>query len=246
MTTPLPPAPRPEPAPRGPVVVGLAGGIASGKSRVAQAFAKLGWAVVDSDAQVAAQLARPEIAQTLASWWGPGVLDAQGMVDRRAVGKIVFSDPAQRQRLEALLHPLIARTRQEVIRDAALATRQSGAAAPRGVVLDAPLLFEAGLDRECDAVVFVDASHADRLERVRRNRGWDAEELARREAAQWPLDKKRARCRFVVHNPAQRGSGQGPTPGSDQPGSNQPGVDERGVDEQVTRIVAILIDELPG
>jgi dephospho-CoA kinase len=227
------------------VVVGLAGGIASGKSRVAQAFAKLGWAVVDSDAQVAAQLARPEIAQTLASWWGPGVLDAQGKVDRRAVGKIVFSDAAQRQRLEGLLHPLIARTRQEVIRDATLASPQAGAAAPRGVVLDAPLLFEAGLDRECDAVVFVDASHADRLERVRRNRGWDAQELARREAAQWPLEEKRARCRFVVHNPADRGPG----PGGDELGPKVD-VDEPGpkvdVDEQVRRIVAILLSEPQG
>jgi dephospho-CoA kinase len=75
--------------------------------------------------------------------------------------------------------------------------------APAGtvaLVIDAPLLFEAGLDRECDAVIFVDSPPALRLERVRRARGWDAAELARRESSQLPLDVKRSRADDTVQN----------------------------------------------
>ena len=68
------------------------------------------------------------------------------------------------------------------------------------MVIDAPLLFEAGLDRECDAVVFVEAPLAVRQDRVRETRGWDAEELARREKVQLPLDEKRKRSDYEVVN----------------------------------------------
>lgn len=204
----------PHPAP---ILLGIAGGIGSGKSTVARAFASLGWVVVDSDQQAAAALARDDVKQTLVSWWGSSVLDERGAVDRKAVGRIVFADPAQRRRLEELIHPLIARGRRDAI---AAATADAGRT-PEGVVYDAPLLFEAGLDKECDAAVFVDAPREQRLERVRTSRGWDEAELDRREASQWPIERKKAACRFVVMNdgPPQR------------------------VDEQVRRIAAILRHE---
>jgi dephospho-CoA kinase len=200
-----------------PIVLGIAGGIGSGKSTVARAFAALGWVVVDSDQQAAAALLRDDVRGTLVQWWGSGVLDSSGMIDRKAVGRIVFADAAERKRLEELIHPLIARGRRDAI---AAATAAAGRA-PDGVVYDAPLLFEAGLDRECDAVVFVDAPRERRLERVRASRGWDEHELAKREASQWPLDRKRAGCRFVVVNDG----------------------DARGVDEQVRHVAAILTAE---
>lgn len=178
---------------REPVVIGLAGGVGAGKSAAARALADLGCAVVDSDAEARAALLRDEVRDELVRWWGESILDAEGRVDRSAVAKIVFADEAERRRLEGLIHPLLRRTREAVKAEAA----RTGAPA---VVLDAPLLFEAGLDRECDAVIFVDAPREARLERVRRTRGWDEAELARREKSQAPLEDKRRRADYAVVN----------------------------------------------
>ncbi len=185
------------PSPRRVPVIGLAGGIGAGKSHVARVFARLGCVVVDSDAEARAALETTPVKALLVEWWGPGVLTTDGSVDRSRVGAIVFAEPAERARLEGLIHPLVRTTRAEVVDRA----RREGAP---GVVIDAPLLFEAGVDKECDAVVFIDAPREVRLERVLRGRGWNEDELRRREAAQWSLDRKRAASRYVLTNPAER------------------------------------------
>jgi dephospho-CoA kinase len=108
------------------------------------------------------------------------------------IAAIVFDSPAERARLEALLHPWIAKRRAELF-----------AAAPpgtRALVIDAPLLFEVGLDAQCSAVIYVDSPLETRLARVRATRGWSPADLARREDAQWPLDRKRASAHHVIHN----------------------------------------------
>lgn len=174
-----------------PIVLGLAGGIGAGKSAVARELESRGALVLDSDARAKAVLETPEARDALVSWWGPDILK-DGKVDRKRVADIVFADAEQRRRLEVFVHPRLHAARQLDI----------DAAAARGVrfiVIDAPLLQEAGVDKECDAVVFVDAPREQRLERVR-SRGWDDAELARREAAQLPLSEKRARSTFVVEN----------------------------------------------
>lgn len=176
-------------------VIGLAGGIGAGKSEVARLFAELGCIVVDSDREARAALDRPEVRDELVRWWGAGVLREDGSVDRRAVANIVFADPAQRERLEALVHPLVRAVRDEV-------RRRAAAAGAPAVVIDAPLLFEAGIDAECDAVVFVDAPREVRLRRVAEARSWDEAELDRRERSQWPLERKRERSDFVIANDA--------------------------------------------
>jgi len=173
-------------------VIGLVGGIGSGKSAAARAFEKQGCLVSDSDRAVRAVLARPDIAERLASWWGRDILDPQGGVDRRKVADVVFGDEFQRRRLEGLVHPLVRESRRALIDRA----RRDGAT---GVIVDAPLLFEAGVDAECDAVVFVETPRAVRLERVR-SRGWDGEELDRRENAQMSLEEKRRRSDHVLVN----------------------------------------------
>jgi dephospho-CoA kinase len=177
---------------RGRPVIGLVGGIGAGKSAVASIWAELGCAVSHSDDLARSAFEEQSIRDVLLAWWGPRILDALGRIDRRAIGAIVFADEAERRRLEGLVHPWIERAREA-----------SFAAAPpstRAFVIDAPLLFEAGLDRICDAVVFIDAPSAARLERLGRTRGWSADELARREAAQWPLDRKRASAHHVLRN----------------------------------------------
>ncbi len=174
-------------------VIGLAGGIGSGKSTVARALASLGCLVTDSDAQTRAALARDDVKQRLKEWWGADVFGDDGQIDRSAVARIVFADDEQRRRLEALLHPFARTARDEIIERA---ERESAPA----VVIDAPLLFEAGLDDECDRVIFVDTPRAARLERVQKTRGWDESELARREKAQLPLEEKRRRSDDILVN----------------------------------------------
>lgn len=181
-----------------PLVIGLAGGIGAGKSAVARVLESLGCLVSDSDTEAKAQLDNPEVRDQLVKWWGDRVLDSQGRVQRSAVAEIVFSDPGQRKRLEELVHPRLKRARGELIEEAA----RAGAPA---VIIDAPLLFEAGVDAECDAVIFVDASRRDREARVAA-RGWAPAELERREDAQLPLDEKRRRSTHVIENTGSEAS----------------------------------------
>lgn len=175
-------------------VIGLTGGIGAGKTTVARLFAALGAAVIEADKLSHEELSSADVVRTLQRWWGKDVIDEHGEPDRRRIAEIAFADPVQRKRLEQLLHPRIARRRAELI---------AGYRADpqiRAIVLDTPLLFEAGLADECDRLVFVDADHAARLARVCERRGWTAEELDRRENCQRPLEFKRASADYVVVN----------------------------------------------
>ncbi len=174
-------------------VIGIAGGVGSGKSTVARMLGELGCVVLDSDVAAKAALDRAQVIDTIRAWWGAGVVGPDGRADRRRIADVVFADPAQRTRLEGLIHPLLKH-------DRAASVAAARAAGKAGVVVDAPLLFEAGVDAECDAVIFVNCPKEVRLTRVARSRGWDVSELARREAAQWPIEKKRAMCGYVVEN----------------------------------------------
>ncbi len=173
-------------------VIGLTGGVGSGKSSVARIMAEEGCLVCDSDALARQAFNDPAIRDAMLSWWGAGVAAPDGAVDRAKVAAIVFADPAERARLEALTHPWI-----EARRERLFAAPPPGT---RALVIDAPLLLEAGLRDRCDVIVFVDSPLEMRLSRVREARAWDAAEHARREAAQWPLDRKRAAADHVVRN----------------------------------------------
>jgi dephospho-CoA kinase len=173
-------------------VIGIVGGIGSGKSAVARAFAALGCEVCVSDDLARKVLGEPDVVARIAAAAGPGVVAADGAIDRAALARAIFASAEVRRAVEAAMHPRI-----EALRRA-----QFAAAPPSTVafVIDAPLLLEVGLDRECDAVVFVDAPEALRRARVAESRGWTAGELSRREAAQLPLDEKRRRATDTVVN----------------------------------------------
>jgi len=175
-------------------IIGLFGGIGAGKSRVAAEFAALGCLVVDSDELNHEMLRRAAVLAELRRWWGDGVVTPDGGPDRRRIGEIVFADPAQRERLERLLYPLIAAAREHMIRDG------ENDPAVKAIVLDSPLLLENNLDRLCDRIVFVDTSEKLRLQRLQDSRNWDQRHLRRREQWQWPLARKLARADFVIHN----------------------------------------------
>jgi dephospho-CoA kinase len=181
-------------APRRKIIIGLVGGIGSGKSLVARAFASLGCGVVDSDRLAREAMDQPAVKTQLVRWWGPGVLDGSGAVDRRAVAGLVFNTPRELRRLEKLIHPRVHRGR------ARLQSRYRADWKIKAIVEDTPLLMEKGLDAACDVIVFVAASRENRLKRLAASRGWDERELTRREKMQVGLDRKAARADYVVQN----------------------------------------------
>ena len=175
-------------------IIGLAGGIGSGKTTVADLLGELGAAVISSDALNREQLADAGVQETLRQWWGDTIVRPDGELDRVRIAGIIFEDQRQRHRLEAYLHPRIARARDRLIEAYGVD------AAVRAIVLDSPLLVESHLDVMCDAVVFIDADDDVRRKRVTERRGWTEAEWRRREKSQNALDKKRERADYVLVN----------------------------------------------
>ncbi len=181
-------------------IIGITGGIGSGKSTVARMFGEMGCLVIDADVQVRDAYQDPAIVERLREWWGDEIIQqpnsGPAQVNRKKIADIVFSDPGQKQRLEDLLHPKVAELRQQRMVEAA--------DDPQIVafIWDTPLLFEAGLRSGCDAIIFVESPFSQRLERVQQSRQWGEAELRRREKSQWPLDKKREISDYIIDNTA--------------------------------------------
>ena len=172
-------------------VIGLVGGIASGKSTVAAVFSELlAGRTVDADAIARRVVARRAVAEEILSHI-PGSLGEGGTLDREKLAKIVFSDQKSLKQLEAITHPPIRRAIMAAL-------GQAGRSAV--TYLDAPLLLENGLAELCDAVVYVACPAETRRRRATRNRGWTEAEHRKREARQWSCRKKRAHADFVVDN----------------------------------------------
>jgi len=178
--------------PNSPPIIGLTGGIGSGKSTVAEILAEQGCLVVDSDQLARQALEQPEIRDRLVSWWGSAILDADGRIDRSKVASIVFCSLDERKRLESLVHPWIEKQRLSLFESAPPKTL--------ALVIDAPLLVEAGLISQCDAVIYIDTDREIRLARLENSRNWDEKELSRREDSQLPLDAKRSIAHHIVEN----------------------------------------------
>lgn len=185
-------------------VIGIAGGIGSGKSFVAAAFAREGCHVIDSDRQVTQAYRDPSVRERLRTWWGDQVITADGEINRSFIASKIFNDLAERRRLEGLIHPRVNAERAKEMTAAMSGTGRKKP--PVAFVWDTPLLFETSLNLQCDAVVFVDSPVELRQRRVRKNRGWSESELAAREKSQWPLDRKREISDYVIRNTADAGS----------------------------------------
>lgn len=178
-------------------VIGIVGGVASGKSLVAEELRALGAVVLDADRAGHEALREPEVKEALRGRWGDSILDSDGQIDRRAVAKIVFAPTLEGARelafLESVSHPRITAR----LADKLAELRKRGDIP--AVVLDAALLFRGGWDKLCDQILFVDAPRDVRLARAV-SRGWTPEHFAAREAAQELLDEKRRRSNVVIDN----------------------------------------------
>jgi dephospho-CoA kinase len=177
-------------------VIGLTGGVGSGKSLVASQLRELGCGVIDADQLAHATLALPDVHRAVTDMLGQEVLDADGNIDRGLIGPMVFDHPQRLTQLEEIVHPHVhagrQRLREQYQRDPAVVA----------IVEDCPLLLEAGIASSCDALVFVAADEQVRLKRVAQSRGWDADELARRQKNQLALDIKGQRADHVIDNNA--------------------------------------------
>ena len=176
-------------------IVGLTGGIGAGKSTVAAILAELGARVIDAD-RIGHEVYRPgsEGFRRVVEAFGTGVVGRDGAIDRRALGAIVFGDPAARARLNAIVHPLIA---TEIAARVA-AAREDGFTGP--LVIEAAVMFEAGWQELVDRVWVVSARPEHAVARVVAARGLARDEVERRLAAQMPDAERRRRADLVIEN----------------------------------------------
>jgi len=177
-------------------VIGILGGVASGKSLVARQLAQLGAGVLDADRAGHEVLRMPRIEAAVRARWGEAVFGPNGRVDRARLARHIFAHPPdgpkQREYLEQLTHPEIGRLLQQQVE----AMVCSGVAV---AVLDAPLLLESGWDKLCKKLVFVEAPREVRLARALA-RGWNEEDFAAREGVQESLGSKRERADAIIDN----------------------------------------------
>jgi len=175
-------------------VIGLIGGMGSGKTLVADELARHGGHVISGDQLGHEALEQPAIRARIRERWGAEVFDRGDNVERSRLGARVFGEPDERKELEALVFPFIERRISEEIG----AARQKDG--PAFIVLDAAIMLEAGWNKQCDRLVYVDAPRPIRLARLARQRGWTERDLDAREAAQWSVAEKKRRADFVIDN----------------------------------------------
>jgi len=179
--------------PRKPVI-GLLGGIGSGKSTVAAELVRLGCGLVDADAIGHELLEEPQVKEQIRRLWGPEAFDEAGRVDRAALAEIVFRSPDDLAALNAVMHPRMRRRMAERI-ESLLAKPEVPA-----VVVDAALLLETNWHELCSTFVFVSAPDRLRTRRVAEARNWDQSTWKQRENSQKPLDIKASRAEHVIDN----------------------------------------------
>lgn len=176
------------------IVVGLTGGIASGKSTISAMFRELGAHIIDYD-EIAREAVRPDLPawKGIVREFGEGILKPDRTIDREKLGRIVFDDPAKLQRLNAIVHP-------EVFAEADRRAEEIRRREPDAVVIkDVPLLIETQIHRTVDRVIVVAAKGENQLERLA-GRGLSEEDARKRIAAQMPLPEKEKLADFIIRN----------------------------------------------
>lgn len=176
-------------------VIGILGGIGSGKSSVIREIQDLNLVIIDADIVGHEVLKSPNIISRLQEAFGDDVKSGES-IDRRKLGELVFGDHAQQkdnlEKLNAIVHPEIRRRLHQQI--------EAGKTKADAVILDASLLLEGNWDQHCDHLIFVDTDLLVRQARVQQNRGWDRDELPKREKNQVEIAVKRDRADFTVDN----------------------------------------------
>ncbi|MCX5635311.1 MAG: dephospho-CoA kinase [Planctomycetota bacterium] len=166
-------------------IIGILGGIGSGKSTVTGEFVKLGCKAIDADRIVREFFEQEPIKKQIAASFGDGILDSAGKIDRKKLADIVFSDGNKLSLLNSIIHPLVLARAEELI------ARYKDEPAVKAIVLDMPLLVEVGWEKLCDKLVFVDCNPKIRAERAKKAGVFSKNQLKIRENFQISLDKKK-------------------------------------------------------
>jgi dephospho-CoA kinase len=183
------------------ILVGLTGGVATGKSTVAKMFNRCGAILIDAD-ELARELVEPEKPawRAIVKLFGKTVLNQDRSLNRQALGSIVFHNPKKRRQLERIIHPRVAREQQRLVRRIAKGK-------PRAVVIyEVPLLFEAGVDKRVDKILVVTADRSTQIARLKKRNGLSRTEALRRIRSQMPLAKKTQQADHVLNGTLPRPS----------------------------------------
>ena len=175
-------------------VIGLTGGIGTGKSTASEYLRKQGFSIIDAD-RISREIVGPGtlLLKELEKNFGSGIIKDDGTLDRKALAAIVFSDKEKKSRLDGLMHGHIL---DEIERK--ISESQSGEG--RGIIVDAPLLFETGLEKKCDQVWLITADETLRILRVCERDGMDPEEVRARIQNQMADEEKKERAHRIVDN----------------------------------------------
>ena len=177
------------------MILGILGGIGSGKSTVTGMFAALGANTLDADAIAHELIEKEESKATLRQWWGDEIITAEGKVDRTKIAEKVFSDAAELVRLNNLIHPGVRKRIEEAIGEFTAKNSEE----KKLLVLDVPLLASSTLRDFCDEIIFVSSDESLRQTRTRL-RGWSKQDLEEREACQVPENDKKELAGFIINN----------------------------------------------
>ena len=176
------------------MIIGITGGIGSGKSSFARILADRGASLIDADKIGHEILERADVRRALVNSFGREIVDAEGRVDRGELGRRTFATAENLKTLNDIVHPPLVVEFKKQIREAAA----SGAG--QKVIVDAALIYEWGDVELFDCIVVVEAGEEERLQRIRARTGLNSKEIRRRMAAQMPLAEKAARADIVVQN----------------------------------------------
>lgn len=176
-------------------IVGVLGGVASGKSTVCQILGQYGAVVINTDEISHQVLDYPEVQEKIIHEWGNSILE-NNKIDRKKLGSIVFTRDNQTKnenltKLENIIHPYIQKELEKILQHLA----------PNTIVLfDVALLWEVGLHKICNVLLFIETTSEVRANRGTSIRGWSEDEVATREKYQKDLDSKKAIANFIIHN----------------------------------------------
>jgi dephospho-CoA kinase len=174
-------------------IIGILGGICSGKSTVAGEFAKLGCKVIDADKIAHELLDRKTIKGKITELFGEGILDSEGNIEHKKLASVVFNNSDKLALLNGIIHPLVLTRVKELI------DKYNGQNQVKAIVLDMPLLAEIGWTERCDKLIFVNCRQKIRAERAKKL-GFDKNQLKIRENFQISLDNKRSLADNTVEN----------------------------------------------
>jgi len=175
-------------------IIGILGGVGSGKSSVAAEFAKLGCAVIDADKIAHELLEKKAVREKIVASFGQAILDSTGEIGRKELADIVFADPDKLSLLEKIIHPVVLERAEELI------NKYNSQEQVKAIVLDMPLLAEVGWDKRCDRLIFVDCKRQLRTERAKKMGVFSENRLKIRENFQISLDNKGGIADNIIDN----------------------------------------------